>query len=72
MVAGWELWGILARRMAGGLSDAEVKRAFKAAAKRLHPDLFQAPGEKASAEAAFKNVLTAYQALKGAVVMFRW
>jgi len=53
-------------REAGGLSDAEVKRAFKAAAKRLHPDLFQAPGEKASAEAAFKNVLTAYQALKGA------
>ena len=48
------------------LSDAEVKRAFKAAAKRLHPDLFQAPGEKASAETAFKNLLTAYEALKGA------
>lgn len=53
-------------REAGGLSDAEVKRAFKAAAKRLHPDLFQAPGEKASAETAFKNLLTAYEALKGA------
>ena len=38
----------------------------KAAAKRLHPDLFQAPGEKASAETAFKNLLTAYEALKGA------
>ena len=49
---------------AGGLSDEEVKKAFKAAAKRMHPDLFQSPSEKASAEAAFKDLHVAYQALK--------
>ena len=44
-----------------GASDAEIKKAFRAAARKYHPD--QATGDKKEAEKKFKEVSEAYEVL---------
>jgi len=47
-------------------SRAQIKEAYRDLAKILHPDRFQDdPRVRAKAEATFKQVNTAYEALKG-------
>jgi hypothetical protein len=49
-----------------GAPDEDIKRAFRRLAKELHPDLH--PGD-ASAEARFREVMSAYQALTAVPTM---
>jgi len=44
-----------------GASEAEVKKAFRSAARKYHPD--QATGDKKVAEAKFKEMSEAYEVL---------